>query len=230
MRFCRYCGTQISETDIECPHCGKSLKSAIIADESKEIDTSLNVIPDYTQNKTRFNFSNKKILVAIVVIVLIAIGAAMNIGRCQESGCNNRVVSGSDYCYTHKCAISSCDSRRFSYSNYCITHYRIYDDDANKNTTYVPSYQLRISNISLSSNSSYTIAEGTITNNSDETVSYVKIKGSFETSSGKVVDTDWTYAVGSEGLEPGESCKWRMSVSKDGSIKSCTVTILDFDY
>ena len=89
---------------------------------------------------------------------------------------------------------------------------------------------MKISNIKLSSNSSYTVAEGTITNNSDQTVSYVEIKGSFKTSYGEVVDTDWTYAVGSEGLAPGESCKWRMSVSKDSSIKNCTVTILDFSY
>ena len=92
------------------------------------------------------------------------------------------------------------------------------------------SHELKISNVKLSSNSGYTIAEGTITNNSDQTVSFVEIKGAFKTSSGSVVDTDWTYAVGSEGLAPGESCKWRLSVSKDWSIKDCTVTVIDFDY
>jgi hypothetical protein len=106
----------------------------------------------------------------------------------------------------------------------------LYDDDAPTVNNQVYSYELKISNVKISSNSSYTIAEGTIINNSDQTVTFVKIKGSFETSSGKVVDTDWTYAVGTEGLDPGESCKWRMSVSKDSSIKNCNVTIIDFDY
>lgn len=226
MRFCKYCGVQISETDNVCPHCGKSLTSATQYGKSGDADT----LPAI-KNKLQI-LGQKKVFtaVSVVVVLIIAISVAVGSGKCQESGCNNKAVSGSNYCYSHKCAISSCASKRFSYSNYCITHYRIYDDDADTNTTYVPSYQLKISNIELTSNSSYTIAEGTITNNSDETVSYVKIKGSFETSSGTVVDTDWTYAVGGEGLEPGESCKWRMSVSKDRSIKNCTVTILDFDY
>lgn len=121
---------------------------------------------------------------------------------------------------------------RFLYSNYCYKHYLLYDDDAQEEFGSDPvySHELKISNVKLTSNSSYTIAEGTITNNSDQTVSFVEIKGAFKTSSGSVVDTDWTYAVGSEGLAPGESCKWRLSVSKDWSIKDCTVTVIDFDY
>ena len=146
-------------------------------------------------------------------------------------GCNNKAISGMGYCYTHKCAVTDCNSKRYGYSNYCYSHYLLYDDDASSlNTPQVYSYELKISNVTLSSNSSYTIAEGTITNNSDQTVSFVKIKGSFENSSGTVVDTDWTYAVGLEGLAPGESCTWRMSVKKDYSIKDCTISILDFDY
>lgn len=226
MRFCKYCGAQIPETVNVCPQCGKELISTPQYTKSE----SANVLSD-AKNKLQL-FRKQKVfaIVAVILVFVIAIGLVMSSGKCQENGCNNKAVSGSDYCYSHKCAIPSCNERRYSYSNYCFSHYLIYDDDAEKNTTYVPSYQLKISNINLSSNNSYTIAEGTITNNSDETVSFVKIKGSFETSSGSVVDTDWTYAVGNEGLEPGESCKWRMSVSKDSSIRNCTVTILDFDY
>lgn len=226
MKFCKYCGAQISETDSVCPYCGKELISTAQLAKGGATNT-----PSDVKNKLQ-TWGKKRIFVAAaaVVAIIIICNIALNSGKCQESGCNNKVVTGSNYCYSHKCVISSCTSGRFSYSNYCYSHYLIYDDDAEENTSYVPSYQLKISNVKLSSNSSYTIAEGTITNNSDETVSYVKIKGSFETSSGTVVDTDWTYAVGSEGLEPGESCKWRMSVSKDWSISTCSVTILDFDY
>jgi hypothetical protein len=44
-----------------------------------------------------------------------------------------------------------------------------------------------------------------------------------------VIDTDSTYAVGSEGLKPGESTKWRASVERDWKIASFSVELLDFD-
>ena len=84
-----------------------------------------------------------------------------------------KAVSGSDYCYSHKCAVESCKDSRFLYSNYCYKHYLLYDDDAQEEFGSDPvySHELKISNVKLTSNSSYTIAEGTITNNSDQTVS-----------------------------------------------------------
>ncbi len=88
---------------------------------------------------------------------------------------------------------------------------------------------LKISNISVTSNSSYTVCTGKITNNGKKTYKFVEVKGSFKNSSGTVLDTAWTYAVGSEGLAAGESTTFRMSVPKDTSIKSCTVTIIDYD-
>ena len=60
-------------------------------------------------------------------------------------------------------------------------------------------------------------------------ITFVKVKGTFEDSSGTVVDTDWTYVVGSEGLAPGETKSYRLSVPKDYTIRSCTVSILDYD-
>jgi hypothetical protein len=82
-----------------------------------------------------------------------------------------------------------------------------------------------VSNVKVTSNSSYTICTGTVKNISTKyTFRYVKVKGSFLSSNGTVLDTDWTYAVGSEGLDPGESTTFRMSVTKNSSIKSCKVT------
>ena len=86
---------------------------------------------------------------------------------------------------------------------------------------------LRISNVRVASDSSYMVCTGTITNNGKKNYSFVKVKGAFKNSSGTVLDTDWTYAVDSEGLAPGESKSFRMSVPKNYSISSCSVSIID---
>ena len=82
--------------------------------------------------------------------------------------------------------------------------------------------------VTLSNNSLYTGAKGRITNNGSKRVYYVKIKIMFINSYGNVVDTDWTYAVGSEGLSPGESKKWEAYVDKDLSIKKIDISIIDY--
>ena len=86
---------------------------------------------------------------------------------------------------------------------------------------------LSISNVKLKHNSSYTVVTGSVKNTGSTTYKFVKVKGAFKNSRGTTLDTDWTYAVGSEGLAPGESTTFRMSVSKDTSITKCTVTVLD---
>lgn len=88
---------------------------------------------------------------------------------------------------------------------------------------------LKFSEIYVSDNSSYTVCTGKVTNNGKKTYRFVTIKGSFENSSGTVVDTDSTYAVGSEGLAPGESKSFRMSVRKDTTIEDCSISITDYD-
>ena len=88
---------------------------------------------------------------------------------------------------------------------------------------------LKISGVSVTSNSSYTVCTGTITNNGKKTYKFVQVKGAFKNSSGTTIDTDSTYAVGSEGLAPGESKTFRMSVSKNYSISKCSVSIYDYD-
>ena len=55
---------------------------------------------------------------------------------------------------------------------------------------------------------------------------YVKVKAQFKDSSGTVVDTDWTYAVDSAWLEPGESKTFYYMVKNTG-IKSATLSFLE---
>lgn len=85
---------------------------------------------------------------------------------------------------------------------------------------------LKISDVSVDTSYSYTHCSGTITNNGKKTYDYVKVKGVFKDSVGNIVDTDWTYAVSSEGLEPGESKKFELSVKSDVEITDCSVSII----
>ena len=192
--------------------------------------------PEIVQNKTLksgkgFSKSRNNIYLPVAAVAVSVVLAALLIvftGRCKAEGCSNRKASGSDYCYYHKCDAPGCRKERMSYSNYCYEHYSMYDDDAQEEEP-VYSWELQISDVKVYSEYSFTYAEGTLTNNSDATVKYVKVKGSFKSRLGTVIDTDWTYAVGGEGLAPGESCKWKMTVTKDLSIEDCDVTILDYD-
>ena len=88
---------------------------------------------------------------------------------------------------------------------------------------------LVISNISLSNDSYFTTVSGIITNRGYTNVSYVKIKGLFVNESGITIDTDWTYAVDSVELAPGESKKWEMMVKKDYRINKVNIEIIDYE-
>ena len=101
-------------------------------------------------------------------------------------------------------------------------------------SSYTSSYEsaysvLKFSDLKVSSNSSYTICTGTLKNTGKKTYDFVEVKGAFKDSAGNVIDTDWTYAVGSEGLAPGEATTFRMSVTKNSKITSCSVSIIDYN-
>lgn len=89
---------------------------------------------------------------------------------------------------------------------------------------------IEFKNLDWDSNSLYTIATGQAYNRSNKTVRFVTIKVSFKNREGNVIDTDSTYAVGSEGLAPGEATKWRASVKRDKNIESYSVSVIDFRY
>lgn len=88
---------------------------------------------------------------------------------------------------------------------------------------------LKITIDSVTSNSGYTICTGSVKNNGTKTYKFIEVKGAFKDSGGNVIDTDWTYAAGSEGLAPGESTTFRLSVTKNSKITSCSVSLLDYD-
>lgn len=82
---------------------------------------------------------------------------------------------------------------------------------------------------SVHTDSNYTICTGSLKNTGSETYIFVELKGAFKDEVGNVIDTDWTYAVGVEGLAPDESTSFRLSVPKNKRIVSCSVSVLEYD-
>ena len=225
MRFCKYCGAKVEDTAAICPACGKEIRNGPQTKESgppvSSLRTSVNKIVGGSRRWIYIGAGAAGILLLIVLVLLS--------GKCKSSGCRNRKAPGSNFCYNHKCDVPDCRKERLASSNYCYEHYLKYDLEDEDTSSGAYSWELKISDVKVYSEYSFTFAEGSLTNNSTSTVKYVKLKGSFKSRLGTVIDTDWTYAVGSEGLAPGETCKWKMSVAKDYDITDCDVTILDND-
>lgn len=225
MRFCKYCGAKVEDTAAICPACGKEIRNGSQTKESgppvSSLRTSVNKIVGGSRRWIYIGAGAAGILLLIVLVLFS--------GKCRSSGCRNRKAPGSNFCYNHKCDVPDCRKERLASSNYCYEHYLKYDLEDDDSTSGAYSWELKISDVKVYSEYSFTFAEGSLTNNSSSTVKYVKLKGSFKSRLGTVIDTDWTYAVGSEGLAPGETCKWKMSVAKDYDITDCDVTILDND-
>lgn len=74
------------------------------------------------------------------------------------------------------------------------------------------------------------IITGTVKNNLSRTVYFVQVKTYICDSSENVIDTGWTYAVGSEGLSPGESSKFTCYLDYDSRFKFYGAKIYDYSY
>ena len=160
--------------------------------------------------------NKKKILFILIVLILLIISFFVSNyfdTRCYYNNCFEKAKGL--LCPTHSKEIEL-------ELDYLINQY-------NKPST----SDLKLSNVKLDKGNSYSNyyhATGTLTNNSSKTVKFVKVKVQFKSSYGSIIDTDWTYAVGSEGLDQYESVKWECSVKKDYSISSVSAEVMDFDY
>lgn len=210
---CSKCGNKLNTGATFCTHCGQKIGcNDLVADDGeKQVATK---------------YPNKKyLMIGIIGLFFIVYLFAF---RCKAGICPLPSCIGGDYCVSHTCKWDDCKNKVADGRNYCYTHSRTYTPDY----SYTPESAedvLVFSDISITHNSSYTVCTGTITNNGRRTYTFIEIKGKFKDSSGKVLDTDWTYAVGSEGLAPGESASFRMSVDKNWDIKKCTMEIIEYD-
>ena len=249
MAFCTNCGNQLGEADKFCANCGTPVKKieapsvtpavpaapaapvTPVAPAAPVVSSPVNTV-NASDVKT-FVKNNKKIVAilaaAFVAFIVLFIVIVSSLNNCEVKGCNRNHAKGSDYCYSHKCAKSSCDNRRLSSGIYCSAHKTTSSSSSSAASSAVNAIlDLKFSNIKIQHNSLYTVVTGTITNNGSKNYKFVTVKGAFKDSSGKVVDTDSTYAVGSEGLAKGESKQFRMSIDKNTKVKSCTVTLTGY--
>mgnify|MGYP001071502548 CR=1 FL=1 len=245
MSYCRKCGTQIDETAKFCHSCGEPqiIDTVVSSNETVANENVVTVQQNAPVDKKKMIIAKakeyfsialafvkkhpKKFLIgAAALVVVIVIISIYNATHCDYSGCNNSSVSGSDYCYSHKC--NMCSSAKAYNSNYCYFHKTLYDSSSSTTTTSSATSDLKFSNVKITHNSLYTVVTGTVTNNGSRSYKFVTVKGAFKTSSGTVVDTDSTYAVGREGLASGESTTFRMSIDKNTSVTKCDISIISY--
>lgn len=239
---CPECGKQISDRSKSCIHCGYPLEAPLEPPPTPaapmvdgEIVPQKSAFPPTPEEKKKTIIKFTAILaVCVLIIILICILANPT---CKADNCNNTPLTNGDYCATHTCIETGCYNRTASGSVFCYTHGSSYSAAAANTTSNTPTHSyenaetvLEISDVKIEHNSLYTVCTGTMTNDGSRTYKFVKVKGAFQTSGGSTIDTDSTYAVGSEGLAPGESTTFRMSVDKDSTITKCDVTVYDYDY
>ena len=209
---CDKCGKNVKPDATFCTHCGNRLDAF---EQNTENDNKTETVKKYKKHI---------IIGAIVVCFLVYFFAC----RCKSGLCLLPSGFSGEYCGIHTCKISGCTNKKATGKSYCYTH----SPSSSSGISYTPEAGedvLEFSNVRVTHNSLYTVCTGTITNNGRKTYAFVEVKGLFKNSSGTVLNTDWTYAVGSEGLAPGESTTFRLSVDKNVSITKCTMQILDYE-
>jgi len=83
-------------------------------------------------------------------------------------------------------------------------------------------------NTSLSSSGDYVYFRGSIKNNSDLTYKFVEVRATYYDINKNVITTDITYAVGNEGIRPGERKEFEIITRVRGEVYSGSIEIYDY--
>ena len=212
---CGKCGKEMKGDIAFCTHCGNG------SDNPKQ--NAKGVVEQRTKLLTIKTY-RKYVIIGLIVFCFIGYFWCI---RCKAGLCILPSGFQREYCKAHTCERSGCKNKKAADGKYCYTHSPV----LSSGLTYTPEVAenaLRFSNIAITHNSSYTVCTGTITNNGRKTYSFVEVKGKFKDSSEKIIDTNWTYAVGSEELAPGESATFKILVAKNPNIVECALEILDY--
>ena len=179
----------------------------------------------YCENDKKYveKKSNKKLIIGIILIVFSIISVVIwgyMSSRCKYKDCyNTKNIYGvlTNYCNYHENVIAEVINSLVS-------------DSGTSSTSTTSGSSLVLKNVELDKDTYYYKASGSLSNYGSKTAKFVKVKVQFKSYYGSVIDTDWTYAVGSEGIAPGETVKWSCSVEKDYDIDDVVAEIIDYDY
>ena len=232
--YCRKCGSQMPDDAARCDNCGtqRIVEVAALAADSATNNTQA-AGDEPLQNGTgnlqiqlseTLQSKNKRVLVSVLIAIalLVLILPKLAGKRCALDGCDKK-TDGGRYCFSHACMVDGCGNAKSYYSIYCYYHTPV-DESLLHNAE----DDLYISSVYIDQGYSYTEVTGKVTNNGDYTYEFVQLKGVFQDSRGNVIDTDWTYLVGSEGIAPGETVTFKMYVDRNFSIQKCKVTVIDW--
>ncbi len=78
---------------------------------------------------------------------------------------------------------------------------------------------LDLTDIEVSRDGDYIRAIGSVKNNGDTSYSYIKVMAIYMDANDNVIDTDWTYAIGSLGIEPNENRRFELMTKYPEGIK-----------
>ena len=88
---------------------------------------------------------------------------------------------------------------------------------------------LYITDYGHTSSSNYLTVYGSVKNFTKSTYQFVTIKVVFYDSSDNIIDSDYTYAVGAEGISPGASAQWELMYNKSRvSPQRWTMEVMDY--
>lgn len=90
------------------------------------------------------------------------------------------------------------------------------------------SKSLIIQNYSGKGEGNYFVVSGSVKNNTSATVRFVVVKIELIDKNGNVFDSDTTYAVGEEGISPGNSAKFECYLDNDINIEKYSASIFSY--
>ncbi len=210
--ICRKCGAELQEDQNFCPKCGLQimtpgtvrLSTEQPAEAESNTSQSKEDKPLPIQPFAKKKMSEKGLLAIVGVVALVVILSVATRGnRNSHTGSNNNSSGNSSSSTSY-----SSSSAQMDHALYCMLY-------------------MTVSDVKVKHERDYTYISGTITNDGTYQIKYVKVKAACKDRSGTVIDTDWTYAVDSSWLDPGESNTFEMMVrDEEGRIKDADVSVV----
>lgn len=81
---------------------------------------------------------------------------------------------------------------------------------------------LEFENVEVTSDGHFMKVEGSVRNTGTTVVKFAKVRVEWKDAAGQVIDTDSAYAIGGEGLEPGQSKRFRVMTENDSRMRSAS--------